>query len=93
MFPPLAEPLLLSPQPASTSAASDATGPLLGVGGVNVTIPQGAAVWAPSDLTPTVAEGAAAPRYQITVYDEAGAAAYASGAREGGTTRISAAAR
>lgn len=61
----------------------DATGPVLGVGGVNVTLPEGAKVWAPSDVTPAVAEGAASPRYQVTIYDETGALAYASGARTG----------
>ncbi|HVM44490.1 MAG TPA: hypothetical protein VM582_01040, partial [Candidatus Thermoplasmatota archaeon] len=63
--------------------AFDLTAPVLTQGGVNVTLPLDAlAVWAPSDLTPAVADGVAR-RYSVTVYDAEGALAYASGLRTG----------
>ncbi|HET6404743.1 MAG TPA: hypothetical protein VFH78_08850 [Candidatus Thermoplasmatota archaeon] len=63
--------------------APDATGPLLAVGGVNLTLPVDAlAVWAPSDITPALAPASSA-RYSVTVYDANGTLAYASGVREG----------
>lgn len=62
---------------------ADPTGPLLGLGGVNLTLPiETLGVWAPSDLTPALDNGAAA-RYSVTVYDANGTLAYASGLREG----------
>lgn len=66
--------------------AYDPTGPLLGMAGVNLTIPTDAlAVWAPSDATPTLDTGAAM-RYQLTIVDANGTPVYASGTREGAAT-------
>lgn len=63
--------------------AADITGPLLSVGGVNLTLPlDGLAVWAPSDLTPAL-DPAAPFRYSVTVYDANDTLAYATGLREG----------
>lgn len=63
--------------------APDLTGGLLGRAGANLTLPvESLAVWSPSDLTPALDNGAAM-RYQLTVYDENGTLAYASGQREG----------
>lgn len=61
----------------------DITGPLLAVGGVNLTLPIDAlAVWTPSDITPSL-EPAGPRRHSVTVYDANGTLAYASGLREG----------
>lgn len=61
----------------------DITGPLLGQGGVNLTLPLDAlAVWAPGDVTPAVGEGTPA-RYSLTILDANGTLAYASGLRTG----------
>ena len=64
----------------------DITGPLLAIGGVNLTLPVDAlAVWSPSDVTPAL-DPAAAARYSVTIYDENGTLAYASGLREGASS-------
>lgn len=66
--------------------APDATGGLLGLGGGNVTLPIDAlAVWAPTPFTP-VREGAERAQYAMTIYDENGTLAYATGLREGSAT-------
>lgn len=61
---------------------ADATATVLGLGGRNVTLAADALqVWAPGDVTPVI-DGADAARYSVTIYDEDGRLAYASGWRD-----------
>lgn len=65
----------------------DATGGLLGLGGLNLTLPTDAlALWTPTPVTPALDRADAKMRYQMTIYDANGTLAYASTTRQGSAT-------